>query len=156
MSPRGFSAPATNNPRPGRTFPLSSVTRILIADDHEVVRSGLRLTLEAHEGWEVVAEASDGKEAVAKAVETRPDVAIIDFSLPAMNGIDATRQIHARVPTAEVLIFTMQTGAGGWRGRLSAKIGPHAASDLGGRVARAESPIRKLNVTAAATIRRDL
>ncbi len=83
------------------------MTRILIADDHEVVRSGLRVTLEAHEGWEVVAEASDGKEAIAKAVETRPDVAIIDFSLPGMNGIDATRQIHARVPTAEVLIFTM-------------------------------------------------
>ncbi len=83
------------------------MTRILIADDHEVVRSGLRVTLEAHEGWEVVAEASDGKEAIAKAVETRPDVTIIDFSLPGMNGIDATRQIHARVPTAEVLIFTM-------------------------------------------------
>jgi DNA-binding NarL/FixJ family response regulator len=100
-----LGAPATNNPRP--TFPLSSMTRILIADDHEVVRSGLRLTLQAHEGWEVVAEASDGKEAVAKAVETKPDVAIIDFSLLGMNGIDATRQIRARVPTAEVLIFTM-------------------------------------------------
>jgi DNA-binding NarL/FixJ family response regulator len=86
---------------------LSSVTRILIVDDHEVVRSGLRLTLEAHEGWKVVAEASDGKEAIAKAVETRPDVAIIDFALPGMNGIDTTRQIRARVPTAEVLIFTM-------------------------------------------------
>jgi DNA-binding NarL/FixJ family response regulator len=83
------------------------VIRILIADDHEVVRSGLRLTLEAHAGWKVVAEASDGKEAIAKAVETRPDVAIIDFALPRMNGIDTTRQIRARVPTAEVLIFTM-------------------------------------------------
>jgi DNA-binding NarL/FixJ family response regulator len=90
-----------------RTFPVSSVTRILIADDHEVVRSGLRLALEAREGWKVVAEASDGKEAIAKAVESRPDVAIIDFSLPAMNGIDTTRQIRARVPTTEVLIFTM-------------------------------------------------
>ena len=83
------------------------VTRILIADDHEVVRFGLRAILEAHEGWEVVAEACDGKEAIAKAVETSPDVAILDYSLPVMNGVEATRQIRARVPTAEVLIFTM-------------------------------------------------
>jgi DNA-binding NarL/FixJ family response regulator len=83
------------------------VTRILIADDHAVVRSGLRAILEAHEGWEVVAEAQDGKEAIDLAVETRPDVAIIDYSLPVLNGIEATRQIHLRVPGAEILIFTM-------------------------------------------------
>jgi DNA-binding NarL/FixJ family response regulator len=83
------------------------VTRILIADDHEVVRSGLRAILEAREGWHVVAEAENGKDAVAKAVESRPDVAIIDYSLPLMNGVEATRQIHARVPETEILIFTM-------------------------------------------------
>lgn len=83
------------------------MTRILIADDHEVVRSGLRSILEAHDGWQVVAEACDGKEAIAKAVETKPDVAIIDYSLPMMNGVEATRQIRARVPGAEILIFTM-------------------------------------------------
>jgi DNA-binding NarL/FixJ family response regulator len=83
------------------------VTRILIADDHEVVRSGLRAILESHPGWEVVAEADNGKDAVAKAVASEPDVAIIDYALPLMNGIEATRQIHARLPTAEVLIFTM-------------------------------------------------
>jgi DNA-binding NarL/FixJ family response regulator len=83
------------------------VTRILIADDHEVVRSGLRAILETHPGWEVVAEASDGKEAIAKAAEAKPDVAIVDYSLPMMNGAEVTRQIRARVPTAEVLIFTM-------------------------------------------------
>src|SRR5436190_15509682 len=81
--------------------------RILIADDHEVVRSGLRAILEKHEGWEVVAEAQDGKEAIAKTIETKPDVAIIDYSLPLINGIEATRQICARVPEAEILIFTM-------------------------------------------------
>src|SRR5262249_2130977 len=59
------------------------------------------------EGWEVVAEAADGKEAIAKAVETNPDVAIVDYSLPLMNGIEVTRQLRARVPTAEILIFTM-------------------------------------------------
>ena len=83
------------------------MTRILIADDHEVVRSGLRSILGAHEGWEVVAEASDGKEAIIKAVAINPDIAIIDYALPMMNGVEVTRQIRARVPTAEVLIFTM-------------------------------------------------
>jgi DNA-binding NarL/FixJ family response regulator len=83
------------------------VTRILIADDHQVVRSGLRAILEAHEGWEVVAEAENGKEAVTKAVESRPDIAIIDYSLPLMNGVETTRQIRALVPEAEILIFTM-------------------------------------------------
>jgi DNA-binding NarL/FixJ family response regulator len=83
------------------------VTRILIADDHEVVRAGLRAILEAHDGWEVAAEAVDGKDAIAKAIECRPDIAIIDYSLPLINGVEATRQIHARVPKAGVLIFTM-------------------------------------------------
>jgi len=83
------------------------VTRILIADDHEVVRSGLRAILESHDGWEVVAEAENGKDAVTKALGSKPDIAIIDYSLPVINGIEATRQIRARLPTAEVLIFTM-------------------------------------------------
>jgi DNA-binding NarL/FixJ family response regulator len=82
-------------------------TRILIADDHEVVRSGLKAILEARPGWQVVAEVGDGKEAIAKAIEAMPDVAIIDYSLPIMNGIEATRQIRSRVPATEVLIFTM-------------------------------------------------
>jgi len=83
------------------------VTRILIVDDHEVVRSGLRSILEAHDGWEVVAEASDGKDAIIQAAKTKPDVAIVDYSLPTMNGVEVTRQIRARVPGAEVLVFTM-------------------------------------------------
>ena len=81
--------------------------RILIADDHEVVRSGLRKILEAQPNWEVVAEAGDGKDAIHKAAETRPDVAVLDYSLPLVNGIEATRQIRARLPKTEVLIFTM-------------------------------------------------
>ena len=62
--------------------------RILIADDHETVRSGLRAVLEAHAGWEVVAEARDGKEAVAGAVEKTPDVAVVDYAMPFMTGIE--------------------------------------------------------------------
>jgi len=83
------------------------MTRILIADDHEVVRSGLRSILETQSGWDVVAEAADGKEAIAKAVETKPDVAVVDYSLPLINGIEVTRQIRRRLPSTEILIFTM-------------------------------------------------
>ena len=83
------------------------MTRILIADDHEVVRSGLRLILEAHAGWEVVAEAADGKEAILKAIEAKPDVAVLDYSLPLVNGVEVTRQVRARLRKTEVLIFTM-------------------------------------------------
>ena len=83
------------------------MTRILVADDHEVVRAGLRLVLEAQPGWEVVAEAPDGKDAVRKAIDIRPDVAIVDYLLPVLNGVEVTRQIKTRLPEVEVLIFTM-------------------------------------------------
>jgi DNA-binding NarL/FixJ family response regulator len=83
------------------------VIRVLIADDHEVVRSGLRSFVEAQPNWHVVAEASEGPEAIVKAVETRPDVAVVDYSLPLVNGIEVARQIRARLPKTEVLIFTM-------------------------------------------------
>jgi DNA-binding NarL/FixJ family response regulator len=81
--------------------------RILIADDHDVVRLGLRHVIEAQPNWQVVAEAGDGKEAVQKALETKPDVAVIDYLLPLINGVEATRQIRAALPRTEVLIFTM-------------------------------------------------
>ena len=81
--------------------------RILIADDHDVVRSGLRHIVEAQPNWQIVAEAGDGKEAVQKALETKPDVAVIAYSLPLINGVDATRQIRSAEPRTEVLIFTM-------------------------------------------------
>ena len=84
-----------------------AVTRILIADDHAIVRSGVRALLEAQPAWEVVAEAADGVEAIAKAIETAPDVAILDYSLPLMNGIEVAKQIRKRLPRTEILIFTM-------------------------------------------------
>jgi len=86
---------------------MAAITRILIADDHEVVRSGLRNILDAQTRFEVVAEAADGREAVQKAAESKPDVAVVDYSLPLINGIEATRQIRARSPKTEILIFTM-------------------------------------------------
>ncbi|WP_426526287.1 response regulator [Bradyrhizobium sp. McL0615] len=81
--------------------------RILIADDHEAVRSGLRAVLEGRAGWEVVAEARDGKEAVAGAVEKRPDVAIVDYAMPFMTGIEVVRRIREHQQITEILIFTM-------------------------------------------------
>lgn len=83
------------------------MTRVLIADDHPVVRSGLRLVLEAQPRCEVIAEASDGREAIAKAIETIPDIAVVDYSLPLVNGVEVTRQIRSRLPKTEVLIFTV-------------------------------------------------
>jgi DNA-binding NarL/FixJ family response regulator len=81
--------------------------RILVADDHEAVRSGLRAVLETRSGWEVVAEAHDGRQALAAAIATRPDVAIVDYSMPFMTGIEVTRHIRERQLAAAVLIFTM-------------------------------------------------
>jgi DNA-binding NarL/FixJ family response regulator len=83
------------------------MTKILIADDHEVVRAGLRAVLSGQPDWQVVAEAADGMEAVAQALKTAPDVAIVDYSLPILNGLEVTRQIRQRSPGTEVLIFTM-------------------------------------------------
>jgi DNA-binding NarL/FixJ family response regulator len=81
--------------------------RILLADDHELVRQGARTLLEGHPGWEVVGEASTGREALEKATELHPDVVILDISMPDLNGLEATRLILNAVPQTEVLILTM-------------------------------------------------
>jgi len=84
-----------------------STLRILIADDHDIVREGLRLLVEAQPGWTVCGEATTGREAVEKATQLRPHVVVLDFSMPELNGLDATRQIRKAVPGTEVLILTM-------------------------------------------------
>src|SRR3954469_2345625 len=81
--------------------------RILLADDHTMVRQGLRKVLEERHDWEVVAEASNGREAVALAEQHRPDVAILDVAMPLLNGIEATRQITRRLPNTRVLVLSM-------------------------------------------------
>jgi DNA-binding NarL/FixJ family response regulator len=83
------------------------VKRILIADDHEVVRSGLRAIIESHANWTVVGEASDGEQTVAMALELKPDVAIVDYSMPLMNGLEVSRRIKLLRLRAQVLILTM-------------------------------------------------
>lgn len=85
----------------------SPAVRIVIADDHEVVRSGLRSIVECHEGWEVVGEAENGKVALTTSLATKPDILITDYSLPLMNGVEVTRQVRQRLPKTEVLMFTM-------------------------------------------------
>src|SRR5437870_11377480 len=81
--------------------------RILVADDHQVVRTGLRALLESKTGWEVCAEASNGREAVEKAGQLKPDVAVLDIGMPLLNGVEATRQIRKLSPQTEILILTM-------------------------------------------------
>jgi len=81
--------------------------RILIADDHEVARKGIRSILEGHPGWEVCAEAKDGREAVEYASQFKPDLLLIDIGMPNLNGLDAARQILAAMPEALILILTI-------------------------------------------------
>lgn len=83
------------------------MTRILIADDHEMIRQGLRKVLEENRGWTVCGEAVTGREAVSKAAELKPDVVVLDIGMPELNGLEATRQIRRALPDTEVLILTM-------------------------------------------------
>lgn len=85
--------------------------RILIADDHAAVRRGIRRLLESHEHWEVCGEAGDGKEAVELAVKLRPDIVVLDITMPQMNGFDAARQIRQNAPGARILLLTMHDAA---------------------------------------------
>ena len=81
--------------------------RILIADDHEIVRKGVRDLIEAHPGWEVCGEAADGQTALEIAAREKPDIAVLDVALPILNGVALTRRLKQEVPGANVLLFTM-------------------------------------------------
>jgi two-component system, NarL family, response regulator NreC len=81
--------------------------RLLVADDHPIVRHGLRKIVEAQPDWEIVGEASDGQDAVQQTLRLRPDVAIVDIGMPVVDGIEATRQISQRCPDVQVLILSM-------------------------------------------------
>ena len=81
--------------------------RILIADDHELVRRGARGVLHSRRGWRIVGEAANGQEAVEKAIDLKPDIALVDISMPELDGIEAVRQIRHAVPTAKILVLTM-------------------------------------------------
>jgi len=80
--------------------------KVLIADDHSIVRKGLRTLVESQPDWEVCAEAANGREAVEKAVATHPNVVVLDFGMPEMDGLTATRKILKALPDTQVLILT--------------------------------------------------
>jgi len=80
--------------------------RILVVDDHPVVRHGLKSLLGDHPGWEVIGEAADGVEAVDKAVRLNPDVVVLDVTMPKMNGLEACRRIRQKDPQCEILVIT--------------------------------------------------
>ncbi len=88
------------------TTPATLPLRILIADDHDVMRDGTRSLIERQPGWEVCGLAATGREAVTQAIELRPDIVIMDMSMPELNGLDAAVQIRRRLPRTEILMFT--------------------------------------------------
>jgi DNA-binding NarL/FixJ family response regulator len=83
--------------------------RVLLGDDHTVLRQGLRKILEERRDWRVVAEAGNGRDAVREALALNPDVAVLDIGMPLLNGIEATRQIARRAPSVRVLILSMHS-----------------------------------------------
>jgi DNA-binding NarL/FixJ family response regulator len=86
-------------------------TRILLADDHEIVRSGFRMLLSAEPDFEVVGESADGLDALEKALTLRPDVVVMDVTMPNLNGIEATRRLTAEAPKVRVLALSMHKDA---------------------------------------------
>jgi DNA-binding NarL/FixJ family response regulator len=84
-----------------------SAARILVADDHDLVRRGLKALLESHHGWEICGEAHTGSEAVGKAQELKPDIAILDICMPDLNGLGAARKIRKASPRTEILVLSV-------------------------------------------------
>ena len=121
--------------------------RILLADDHDLMRQGIRSMLELHPNLEVCAEAKDGIEAAEKALEYRPDVVILDVTMPRMNGLEASRRITKQLPETQVLIFTIHDSEDMIRETLDA--GAH------GYVLKSEAPTH-LAAAVEAVAQRDL
>ena len=126
------------------------MVRILIVDDHEMIRRGLRLMLEQHRGWEICGESSNGRQAVEIAQKTLPHVVLLDVAIPEMNGLEATRAIKKVLPNTEVLVFTMHeteeltrevlsAGARGFMLKTDAGRGAEAAAPVGRRPIRTPS-----------------
>jgi len=87
--------------------------RILIADDHKSVLRGIRALLESHPGWEVCGDAVHGREAVQKAVELKPDLIVLDFAMPEMNGLRAAEEISKLLPGVKMVLYTIYASAVG-------------------------------------------
>jgi DNA-binding NarL/FixJ family response regulator len=118
--------------------------RILVADDHEVVRRGVRALLESQPGWQVVGEAVNGREALERAKLLKPDLVILDISMPDLNGIEATRAILKLVPEAEILVLTMHDSEELVRRVLEAGArGYVVKTDVGRRLIEAADAMRR-------------
>jgi two-component system, NarL family, response regulator NreC len=111
-------APILNPTRPSDALPPMksplpppAPLRILITDDHAVVRDGLRYLIESQPGWHVVGEAATGREAVALAQKFKPQVVVMDYSMPGLNGLEATQRIRRALPDTEVLMLTIDDSA---------------------------------------------
>jgi DNA-binding NarL/FixJ family response regulator len=118
--------------------------RILIADDHELVRRGIRGLLRAQSGWKIVGEVKNGQEAVEKAKKLRPDVIILDIGMPNLDGLEATRQIREAAPNTEILILTMHESNQMVRRVLEAGArGYVLKSDLAGHLVKAVKAVSK-------------
>lgn len=86
---------------------MEVTVRVLVADDHEIVREGIRTLIQAQPGWQVTGEASNGRQAVEKAKELKPDVTVLDIGMPVLNGLEATRQIVKNDPRSKILVLTV-------------------------------------------------
>lgn len=126
---------------------MSKLVRILIADDHSVVRAGLRALLERHGDFRVIAEAGTGEDAVSKAQEVKPDIAVLDIRMPGLSGIEACKRITQTVPNCRVIMLTsyaedellfaaIQAGASGY---VLKRIGDNELVQAVERVSRGES-----------------
>jgi DNA-binding NarL/FixJ family response regulator len=83
------------------------MARILLADDHELIRNGLKALIETNQEWVICGEAGNGQEAVDRVLQLKPDLIILDVTMPVLNGLQAARQIHERAPKTKILILSM-------------------------------------------------
>ena len=125
--------------------------RILLVDDHPIVRQGLKTLLEGHSGWEVIGEASDGAEAVEKAKDLSPDVMVLDVTMPRMNGLEACRLLRQECPGLEILFVTQHGSPQMMREALEAGargyvVKSNAARDLLAAVETAETVLAEASV----------
>src|SRR5229473_1684750 len=118
--------------------------RILVADDHALFRRGIRALLHDQRGWRVVGEAGSGREAVDQAQRLKPDVAILDVTMPDLDGLEATRQLRQTAPDTKVLILTMHESKQMFRLLAAGKANKEIAMELGMSVRTVETHRAKI------------